>query len=362
MATTQPKSVFETIHEWSLARPLWQRDALRRLVSHGRVSDDDTAELVQLCLKGQGADSIAIQAKPLAAEHLPAAGAAGSAITLTSIADVSGVNRLAPGQTLSFADRGITVVYGDNGVGKSGYARILKRACRARFVGELLANAFDLAASITAASATISYSDGTSSGEPISWVNDGKPHPILSAVSVFDRDCAAVHVRNENEVAFRPFGLDVPDGLAAACQAVKEALSAEQMRLKNAQDLAFTQPGFNAETPVGKILSNLKATTKLEPLEALAEFSEDDENRLAQLNEDLARDPVRAAAEQRAVAHSLDRFASDLAAILAKTADQPLSELLELADNARATRAAAKLAAENAVPRQHQWHRFEVVI
>lgn len=241
MATAQPKSVFETILEWSSGRPAWQRDALRRIVAKGKLSEDDKAELVQLCLKGQGTDGIALEAAPLTAAHIPAAATTGSAITLTSIAEVSGVNRLAVGQTLPFAALGITVVYGDNGVGKSGYARILKRACRARFVGDLLANAFDPAAA-GVASATIAYSEGATPAAPITWVNDGKPHAVLSAVSVFDRDCATVHVRNENEVAFRPFGLDVPDELAAACQAVKEALNAEQMRLKGAQDPVFLQP------------------------------------------------------------------------------------------------------------------------
>lgn len=153
----------------------------------------------------QGAEGISLEAAPLVAAHVPAAATARSAITLTSIAQVCGVNRLAASQTLPFAPSGITVVYGDNGVGKSGYARILKRACRARFVGELLSNAFDPAAA-DVPSATIAYSEGANPATPIAWVNDAKPHPTLSAVSVFDRDCATVHVRNENEVAFRPFG------------------------------------------------------------------------------------------------------------------------------------------------------------
>lgn len=347
MATAQSKSVFETILEWSSGRPAWQRDALRRIVAKGKLSEDDITELVQLCLKGQGADGIALEAAPLTAAHIPAAATTGSAITLTSIAEVAGVNRLAVGQTLPFAPLGITVVYGDNGVGKSGYARILKRACRARFVGDLLANAFDpVAAGV--ASATIAYSEGATPATPITWVNDGKPHAVLSAVSVFDRDCATVHVRNENEVAFRPFGLDVPDELAAACQAVKEALNAQQTRLKGAQDPVFLQPTFSADTPVGKILSSLEATTTLAPLEAMAQLTEDEEGRLAQLNEDLARDPLRAATEQRAAAQTLQRFADDLAVTLAKTADESLSSLLALAEDARDKRAAAKLAAETA--------------
>lgn len=39
------------------------------------------------------------------------------------------------------------------------------------------------------------------------WQNGANPHATLSAVSVFDSDCASVHIREKNEVAFRP-----PDG------------------------------------------------------------------------------------------------------------------------------------------------------
>jgi len=161
---------------------------------------------------------------------------------------------------LSFEPTGITVIYGDNGVGKSGYARILKRACRARLVGELLPNAFDPTPTQTQ-SATIAYNAGNVAAPAIRWVNDGKPHPILSAISVFDRDSGAVHVRSENEVAFRPFGLDIPDELAGVCQAVKAALAAEQDKLASAQDGVFINPTFSSTSPVGKILSSLTATT-----------------------------------------------------------------------------------------------------
>ncbi len=36
----------------------------------------------------------------------------------------------------------MTIIYGDNGMGKSGYARILKRACRARHPGEIEPNIY----------------------------------------------------------------------------------------------------------------------------------------------------------------------------------------------------------------------------
>ncbi|WP_407792397.1 hypothetical protein [Pigmentiphaga litoralis] len=74
------------------------------------------------------------------------------------------------------------------------------------------------------------------------WQDSPHPHPILSAASVFDSDCTAVHIREKNEVTFWPFGLDVPDELAAACQAVKDALAAEQKQLEKACSLIFATP------------------------------------------------------------------------------------------------------------------------
>jgi ABC-type transport system involved in cytochrome c biogenesis ATPase subunit len=68
----------------------------------------------------------------LEAVHLPANPGDGASITLESMSDIVGVNQLAPRQTLVFETGGLTVIYGQNGAGKSGYGRILKRAYRSR--------------------------------------------------------------------------------------------------------------------------------------------------------------------------------------------------------------------------------------
>jgi energy-coupling factor transporter ATP-binding protein EcfA2 len=341
----QPKSVFEMILTWSAGRPDWQRDALRRIIAKGALDATDIGEMVLLCKKGHGAPDIEVSAVPLAAEHVPALATEIDRITLTSITQISGVNRLASNQVLQFEQDGITIIYGDNGVGKSGYARILKRACRARFPGEILPDAFDPVAT-QVATATINYLVAGNPSRSAPWTDDGAVHPVLSAVSVFDRESGTVHVREKNEVAFRPFGLDIPDELAAVCQSVKEVLTAEQTALTNAQDPVFKTPTFSAATSVGKFLGSLTASTDLQPLKALAEVACEELARLLRLNEDLARDPLKASAEQRVLSASLLRFADDVAAVLNRIADAPLSHLLALAGEARDKRAAVTLAAE----------------
>lgn len=345
MSSKQPKSVFDMILSWSANRPVWQQDALRRIVATGALNDSDHRELVLLCKKGCGALGIALEPKPLTAGHLPGTTIAEESIALTSVTNVKGANRLAGTQTLPFGSDGITIVYGDNGVGKSGYSRILKRACRARFQGELLPNAFDPLAP-KGASATISYNTAGTAAAPINWTDDGAPHPVLSAVSVYDRESGQVHIRDKNEVAFRPFGLDIPDHLAAACIAVKEALTTEQATLGQARDVAFSSPNFSNDTTVGRILRALTATTNLAPLEPLATLTPIEELRLTRLDSDLSRDPIAASEEQRTAAGSLSQLANKVSEAMSVCGDRPLADLLALADDAREKREAATIAAE----------------
>jgi hypothetical protein len=155
-----------------------------------------------------------------------------------------------------------------------------------------------------------------------------------------------VHIREENEVAFRPFGLDIPDELAAACAAVRDSLTAEQDRLTAARDPVFSQPSFSPNSPVGKILTALTGDTDLAPLRALADMTDADRERLRRLNEDLARDPIKAAAEQRAWGVSLSRLADNVETILRNNTDEELAAACSAAVDASRKRAAAKLAAE----------------
>ena len=343
--TATTKSALQIILEWSLNRPRWQRDALRRIVASGALQETDILELVALCKKEHGDTSVELTATPFAEADLPASPGAGAAITLTSITDIAGVNQLAPNQELPFEPKGLTLIYGDNGAGKSGYARVLKRACRARFPGEIMPDAYN-AQSHKAATAAIGYERGGSARPAVQWTDDKKPHGILSAVNVFDRESAIVHVREKNEVAFRPFGLDIPDGLAEACQAVKAALTAEQVTLEAARDPVFAKPIWKLGTEVGKILSALTAATTLDRLEALAKVSEAERKRHRQLSEDLTKDPVRASSEQTLYADQLRGLASLIADAQTLGSDEVISALRGLAAQARSKRVAAIIVAE----------------
>jgi energy-coupling factor transporter ATP-binding protein EcfA2 len=348
--TEANKTPLQMVLDWASAggRPDWQRDALRRIVEHGALTHSDTEELVQLAKRGQGDAGVAVNATPLTASHLPAVSPGSGAITLSSITGVTGVNQLAPDQTLPFAPSGLTIVYGANGAGKSGYARVLKKVCRARFPGVIMPDAFSEKPS-PPARATITYAVDGVTQTPVSWQDSvGGPHAVLSGVSVFDRESAGVHLREENQVAYRPFGLDIPDELAVACNAVKEALTREKKALETAQSPLFAEPSWSSASKVGGIMGALKADTDLAPLQALATMSPEEVQRHSQLTIDLAKNPHTAAAEHRLNADAIKQLANLLERAAAANDDAALIGLSALVRAATDTRNAANLAADTA--------------
>lgn len=291
MVVTNKVVVHKEILKWSQDRPAWQRDGLRRLVLNGELSEDDLRELTEICKSMHG---LAGQQKfiPLSKEHLPEMGSGSAKVTLVSIFHQRGVNALAENQTLRFV-AGLTVVYGDNAAGKTGYIRILKTACRARGQEQILGNVVSGDAP-PAPVVAIKYRVGTEE-KPREWSGQVEDD-FISRVSVFDTQCAAVYLTERTDVAFRPFGLDLFDKLVQACKAVRSKLEDEQHSLASSP-LASVQAKIPEGTAVANLLAGITSLTKPEEVHALAQLSPVEEARLELLEKSLldlqANDPEK---------------------------------------------------------------------
>ena len=208
-------SLLTDILTWATASlTLWQRDALRRLFQKQELDQQDFDDLYAMLKSAHGLpDPQNRQAVPLAQEHLPAKGASASTLILRAIRDLENVNRIAPGQKLEFATNGLTVIYGGNASGKSGYSRVLKRACRARDLSETVhADATDPNAFSQIPEATFDIEvEGCS--KSLVWKRDVEPPEELSTIAVFDTRCARAYLDTEQEVAYLPYGLDIVENL-----------------------------------------------------------------------------------------------------------------------------------------------------
>lgn len=313
-------TVLQEILQWSQDRPAWQREALRRLVLNGELDDEDISALAEICKSGHG---LAEQRDivPLAKEHVPDQ-MAGALVSLVSIFHHRGVNALAEDQTLKFGP-GLTIVYGDNGAGKTGYIRILKSACRARGPEKILGNIVSGTSPLSPVVA-IKYKVGTEP-DPREWVG-GDENDFISRVSVFDTQCAAVYLTEKTDVAFRPFGLDLFDKLVKACKVIRAKLESEQRGL-GTNALPALQTMIPEDTVVAKLLANVSSLTKPEAVQELARLSPEEEARLTFLEKSLldlqANDPeklIRQLTVRAGRVHALVRHLKEVEAALADSA------------------------------------------
>lgn len=337
--TSSEADALADILAWSAECPEWQRDALRRLCTKNALEEADFKELTTLC-KSAGEGAV-----PLAAVHIPDPQAASAAVTLRDVHDVEHVNALKAGERLSFDKAGLTVVYGDNGSGKSGYARILKKVCRARTPPKgdrILPNIYT--ARPGTPKAVIDFvANGQNKSE--NWSGDNPADPLLSSVSVFDSRTANVHVDEVNDVAYTPFPMRVLERLAEACQEVKKRIGADITALEQQTPEAVKQPKTHEGTATAKLIAGLNGNTKEQDVRDLATLNDKEKARLETLKADLGNDPLKAARRIEGQRDKLAETGKAFAKLQSAGTDDEAARLSGLYSEYQAARRAAIAAA-----------------
>ncbi|MEP9496203.1 hypothetical protein QYG71_17915 [Xanthomonas euvesicatoria] len=274
-------SILQEIFKWTTTLPPWQSDAVGRLLTKVDLDYSDDDDLLAMLYSENGIpDPEGRIAKPLSQDQVPAAAVPGDVVLLHTMKHLQHVNAIASDQSIMMAPSGVTVIYGDNGSGKSGYSRVLKRACRARDQSEPIHPNANLPASQGGvAQATFEISvNGTN--QEIVWRLDAAPPAGLSSIAVFDARCAKSYLEQENDFSYVPYGLDVFGSLARLSQRLK--LKVDQQILAGAVDLGVFAH-LRGETAVGKQIAALTAKSKPEAIESLATLSAAELSRRAEL-------------------------------------------------------------------------------
>lgn len=335
------------ILKWTESLPTWQRDACRRLLlKEDGLEQADYSELYMLLKKENGIEvDMEIASVPMANEHLPAELAYGETVTLVALRELKNVNQIPRDYALPFSETGITVIYGGNGSGKSGYARVMKRACRARDQSEPIhPNANDPAAArkVPTAKFDVKINGGS---EEIEWSRDAKPPDRLSTISVFDSKCARSYITSEQDVAYLPYGLDIVENLAnQVLPKLSEQLEAEIGGI-DVDKLPFEH--LLSETEVGKVIANLSAGSDANQISSLGILSEDEVNRITELDAVLREaDPLAKAREHRLSAIRLKAYSKKLVEPLKWVSAEAVETLRGLAEKRKVAEDAETKAAD----------------
>ena len=289
-------ATIDDIISWASGLPAWQGDAVRRLLVAGEqsLSAQDEDEIITFA---KAALSLApppthITPAPPAPGIFSGTPATAIAVQLLSIDDVQHVNIIESGKTLPFAETGVTVIYGSNGSGKSGYARILKLACNARDKEEcILPNVFKTVAGGNPTTTLKIKQDGRA--KAVVWTQGQATDPILTNITVFDARCARIITDERNEITYLPYGADVFGKLAALILRVKAAIETEIVNLQPLQD-----SGVAAETPSATFLQSLSEKIADQDINGATTWTADDEAKLAAQEELLRRSNATQAATE----------------------------------------------------------------
>ena len=267
---------YEELLSWAAGRPAWQQDALRRLALQGELTADDLSAL-RLQIEQEAGLSVENPPAPvpLAEDHLHQATSNNPRTVLASLGPVRHVDRLSPDQPpLRFAVNGITLVYGANASGKSGYCRIARQLCRSLTPVDLRGNVYDTAAP-DRPEVTVAYrvGDDDQPKEELIWYADQNPPAELSRISVFDTATARVYVDKKRKIEFLPYELDLMNKLGLVCRSLDQRFK-DHLETINVAVSTRLPEGYHEGTAVQTALASLVTQTALENLPSVLELRE----------------------------------------------------------------------------------------
>lgn len=343
-------NVVQELASWAKDRPQWQSDALRRIFTQVALAPADEEELLRMLLEEHG---VPVEDEQPAVVPVPfsdiVATTSGSArrVLLKELHSVTGVNALVPDQSIAFALDGLTVIYGENGAGKSGYARVFKQACHARDKSEpILGNVASAAKAKAKATIELAVDD---QDVAVEWVSGLPTHEFLGDIAVFDSQCARVFLDEANEVVYLPYGMDVFGRLVAVCTSLKAKLKS---RLATTPGVFGPAARFKDGTKAGLLVRSLSEHTDMSSVERLATLEEKERSRLTELQTMVATlqaNPPKARASQlRRVKSRFDQLRVKLMSLENQISEAALKAAEQSTTAATAAGAAAQLASKAA--------------
>ncbi|MDZ7796207.1 MAG: hypothetical protein U5N56_03795 [Candidatus Marinimicrobia bacterium] len=287
---------------WFSKRPKWLQIAATRLYYKRKLIEEDLSKIVSYCKQEAEGKEIPIKT---GFPNISFIGNTKTNLRLLSISGIKGINALAPNKPLEFGNKDISVIYGKNGSGKSGYVRLLKLICGARTSENILHNVFDLEEKEKKAK-IVYEKDGVE--KSIEWIDRGICQDLKS-LDIFDTMFGDIFVNQEDEVSYEPLILSFFSDLINVCEKVSRLLDQEKCQYRAVKQ---NMPSEYIDTDEACWYNFINSDTKQESVDKYCLIKEDIYDEIEALRQRLAeKDPLERARNIRLQIQYIDSIIDD---------------------------------------------------
>lgn len=237
-------------------KPGWWRYVLSRALEVGELSSVDF-ELAYTLAKMEFGLDIKSQSYAVLTQDVNATGYQDEEeeTKLVSVGNVLNISTLAPQRKIDFSLTGLTVIYGNNGAGKSSYTKVLKNACLTRGEAPILRNnIFETNIGIPSAEIEIK-TNGVN--DLITWNRQLAPDPRLKSIRVFDSLSSVHYLSKADNLDYKPPALKLLDELVKVSEFILDKAKKDEA--------AYLAINILPPMNIGTTPSKLQITTKLKP-------------------------------------------------------------------------------------------------
>lgn len=277
MATTTAKNeILDYLWEWAETTGPWAKLLVKTVaVKEEGLSENELKavydEFIQAILPQKDRTTLPIKRPNLTFSPVE--------LVLRSISEIKGVNRLAADQILNLSDN-ITIIYGENASGKSGYSRILKSlGFSYEKETKVLCNVY--CTEKECQNAKIDYLLGNKEKDFI-W--DGTSASAdLQGISVFNNNCVNISLGSKRQLLVTPIGFHLFSLVSTELDNLAVLHKTNIAQLK--KEISWLDD-LSEGTKVHSYLTELSYESKPEELNTLALFTDKDAGKLDKLTED----------------------------------------------------------------------------
>lgn len=259
----------------------WVRYIVGDVLANGaRPSETTIAEAYDLFRQEKALDERVLPAVPMIATAATEAEQT-APLSIVRLSDVHGVNALLTGSVID-PHIGLTVIYGENGTGKTGYSRIFKALAESRTADEILGDIASTSPEPPSAKIDFKLGDQTESYE---WHGETGVPPF-TRMSIFDSRSVSYHVDDDLDYVYTPAALALFEHAIAGLQGVLARIDGAVRQLRTNDTRLLTR--FPRESTAYPLIEALGASTDLSQIQALGDQAPSIDARIESLRQTVA--------------------------------------------------------------------------